>query len=341
MPRTRGSRVGESARECAPSRERSAAICCSDRRRPRGFGLGCVVVQGKLIDILSDSTGETAEKVVRAAMLQFPHSGAQIRMHTRVRTKEAARPVLERAAQEGALVVFTVVSPELREFIHVASYELKVEALDLIGSLIGKLTTFLDRAADQHAERHAPAQRRVLPPHRGGRVHGEERRRQGAAQLQEGGPRPRRREPHVEDAALDAARAARAQGREPPDRARRPARRPSWTRRSRSASSASTIGLDPLVEIRKARLKQLGMSVDASYGLTRSSEGRARVRAQHLREHPQLARHRRHRARDRRDRGDHPRVAQGARRQQERCARRSSSRGGATFRGRAPRARRR
>src|SRR2546423_7145558 len=95
-------------------------------------------VQGKLIDIVSDSTGETAEKVVRAAMLQFPHSGAQIRVHTRVRTKEAARPLLERAAEEGALVVFTVVSPELREYIHKASYELRVDALDLIGSLIGK-----------------------------------------------------------------------------------------------------------------------------------------------------------------------------------------------------------
>src|SRR5512135_3698086 len=101
-------------------------------------------VQGKLIDIVSDSTGETAEKVVRAAMLQFPHSGARIRLHTRVRTKEAARPVLERAAKDGALVVFTVVSPELREFIHASSYELRVEALDLIGSLIGKLTVYLD-----------------------------------------------------------------------------------------------------------------------------------------------------------------------------------------------------
>src|SRR5262245_3207083 len=103
------------------------------------------VVDVRRIDVLSDSTGETAEKVVRAAMLQFPHSGAQIRLHTRVRTKEAARPVLERAAKEGALVVFTVVSPELREFIHSLSYELKVEALDLIGSLIGKLSVYLDR----------------------------------------------------------------------------------------------------------------------------------------------------------------------------------------------------
>ena len=37
-------------------------------------------MENRRIDILSDSTGETAEKVVRAAMLQFPHSGAHIRL---------------------------------------------------------------------------------------------------------------------------------------------------------------------------------------------------------------------------------------------------------------------
>jgi regulator of PEP synthase PpsR (kinase-PPPase family) len=97
------------------------------------------------IDILSDSTGETAETVVRAAMLQFPHSGAQVQLHTRVRSREAVRPILENAAKDGSLVVFTVVSPELREYIHAISHELKIEALDLIGSLIGKLATCLDR----------------------------------------------------------------------------------------------------------------------------------------------------------------------------------------------------
>ena len=70
------------------------------------------------IDVLSDSTGETAEKVVRAAMLQFPQANVLIRLHTRVRTKESAVPVLERASRENALLVFTVVSPELREFVH-------------------------------------------------------------------------------------------------------------------------------------------------------------------------------------------------------------------------------
>ena len=45
----------------------------------------------------------------------FPQAGAVIRLHTRVRTKEVARGILERAAREGALFVFTVVSPELRQ----------------------------------------------------------------------------------------------------------------------------------------------------------------------------------------------------------------------------------
>lgn len=100
---------------------------------------------GRFIDVVSDSTGETAEKAVRAALLQFPRAGAELRLHTRVRSEEAVRPILERAARENALVVFTVVSPELREYIHTSSYELKIDALDLIGSLIGKLSQFLDR----------------------------------------------------------------------------------------------------------------------------------------------------------------------------------------------------
>ena len=99
----------------------------------------------RYIDVLSDSTGQTAEKVVRAALLQFPQAGVQIRLHTRVRSSELARPVLERAAKDGALVVFTVVGPEVREFMHTMAAELHVEAFDVIGSLIGKLGTFLDR----------------------------------------------------------------------------------------------------------------------------------------------------------------------------------------------------
>ena len=106
-------------------------------------------LENRRIEILSDSTGETAEKVVRAAMLQFPHSGAHIRLHTRVRTREAARPILENAAREGALVVFTVTAPAPRSAStsHAASY-LKLRGRGRSTSsrsLIGKISTFLDQ----------------------------------------------------------------------------------------------------------------------------------------------------------------------------------------------------
>jgi len=223
-------------------------------------------VQGKLIDIVSDSTGETAEKVVRAAMLQFPHSGAHIRMHTRVRTKEAARPVLERAAKDGALVVFTVVSPELREFIHAQSYELKIEALDLIGSLIGRLSTFLDREpinmpsallplSDEYFRRIEAVEFTVKSDD------GKEPRNFRKADIVLVGVSRTSKTPLstlLAQRGLKVANLPIVLGIEPP---------PELNDAPTERIVGLTIELNQLVEIRKARLKQLGMPMDASYGL--------------------------------------------------------------------------
>jgi len=225
-----------------------------------------VILDTKRIDVLSDSTGETAEKVVRAAMLQFPHSGSHIRVHTRVRTKEAVRPLLERAAAEGALVVFTVVSPELREYIHAASYELKVEALDLIGSLIGKLSTFLDRQpinmpsgmlplSDEYFRRIEAVEFTVKSDD------GKEPRNFKKADLVLVGVSRTSKTPLstlLAQRGLKVANLPLVLGVATP---------PELEEASQERVVGLTIGLDPLVEIRKARLKQLGLSVDASYGL--------------------------------------------------------------------------
>ncbi len=220
----------------------------------------------KRIDVLSDSTGETAEKVVRAAMLQFPHSGAQIRVHTRVRTKESARPVLELAAREGSLVVFTVVSPELREFIHASSYELKIEALDLIGSLIGKLSAFLDRQpintpsamlplSDEYFRRIEAVEFTVKSDD------GKEPRNFKKADLILVGVSRTSKTPLstlLAQRGIKVANLPLVLGIAPPSE---------LEEAPRDRIVGLTIGLDPLVEIRKARLRQLGMSVDANYGL--------------------------------------------------------------------------
>jgi hypothetical protein len=94
------------------------------------------------IFVISDATGETAEKVVRAALLQFNTVPAQLRMYTRVRLEAEMRSIVARAQREGALVVFTVVSTSHREILRRLCDEMSVETVDLIGGLMAKLTTF-------------------------------------------------------------------------------------------------------------------------------------------------------------------------------------------------------
>ena len=223
-------------------------------------------LETRRIDILSDSTGETAEKAVRAAMLQFPQSGVHIRLHTRVRTREAARPVLESAAKDGALVVFTVVSPELREFIHAQSYEMKVEAIDLIGSLIGKLAAFLERQPINMPSGMLPLTEEYFR-----RIEAVE-----FAVKSDDGKEPRNfkkadlvlcgvsRTSKTPLSTLLAQRGLKVANQPIVLGVRVP---PELDEAPQDRVVGLTIEVDHLVEIRKARLRQLGMPPDAGYGL--------------------------------------------------------------------------
>jgi regulator of PEP synthase PpsR (kinase-PPPase family) len=218
----------------------------------------------RYIDVLSDSTGETAEKVVRAALLQFPQAGTQIRLHTRVRTKEVARPVVERTAREGALLVFTVVSPELREFIHGMTAELKIEAIDVIGALIGKLGTFLEREpinlpsallplSEEYFRRIEAVEFAVKSDD------GKEPRNFKKADIVLVGVSRTSKTPLstiLAQRGLKVANSPLVLGVSPP---------PELTEASRVVGL--TIGIDQLCEIRQARLRQLGMPSETNYAM--------------------------------------------------------------------------
>jgi regulator of PEP synthase PpsR (kinase-PPPase family) len=243
-------------------------------------------LETRRVEILSDSTGETAEKVVRAAMLQFPHSGAIIRLHTRVRTPDAARPILELAAKEGALIVFTVVSPELREFIHAQSYELKVEALDLIGSLIGRLSIFLDRQPINMPSGMLPLTEEYFR-----RIESVE-----FAVKSDDGKEPRNfkkadivlcgvsRTSKTPLSTLLAQRGLKVANYPIVLGAPLP---PEIEEAQQDRVIGLTIEIDHLLEIRKARLKQLGMPMNASYGLREQVKQELDFARQIFAEHPQ------------------------------------------------------
>ena len=90
----------------------------------------------KTVMIISDATGETAERMVRAATLQFSET-VQIRVYSRVRLESELEQLLEKAAELKALVVFTVVNTEERDLISKLIERHNIETVDLMGALIG------------------------------------------------------------------------------------------------------------------------------------------------------------------------------------------------------------
>ena len=98
----------------------------------------------KLIYVVSDSTGATAERVVRAALLQFPDKRVKVRLASRIRDQNSVEEVIKRAREQEAMVVFTLVRPDLREQCHKSASKHGVETVDVIGALIHKVGTFLE-----------------------------------------------------------------------------------------------------------------------------------------------------------------------------------------------------
>src|SRR2546423_13615271 len=85
----------------------------------------------KTVMIISDATGETAERMVRAATLQFSEP-VQIRLFSRVRLETELEQILEKAHELKALVVFTVVNNEERDLISKLVEKYNIEIVDLM-----------------------------------------------------------------------------------------------------------------------------------------------------------------------------------------------------------------
>jgi len=94
--------------------------------------------------VVSDSTGETAERVTRATLLQFPNHRIRLKIERRVRDRRALTAILESAAAQEAMVVFTLVRPELRDHFNELASRLQVRHVDVIASLIHHVGHYLE-----------------------------------------------------------------------------------------------------------------------------------------------------------------------------------------------------
>lgn len=100
----------------------------------------------KLIYLLSDATGETAEKMVTAALTQFKDKPVRIRRVNNVRTKNQVYEALDDALASNALVVYTIVNRELAQLVHDECDGLGLPNIDLLTPLLMKLADSFGRS---------------------------------------------------------------------------------------------------------------------------------------------------------------------------------------------------
>jgi len=96
------------------------------------------------IFVLSDGTGQTGKRVLEAALIQFDRPVMIIRI-PHVRTVEQVNELVADAARSHTMIVYTLVSVELRQALHIAAMERGVIVVDLLGGLLSRLQDFFHR----------------------------------------------------------------------------------------------------------------------------------------------------------------------------------------------------
>jgi regulator of PEP synthase PpsR (kinase-PPPase family) len=101
--------------------------------------------QRPVVYVISDSVGETAELVVRAAASQFNGSGVEIRRVPYVTDKETIAETVQAAYESRGMIVFTLVIPEMRQYILEEAKRYRVPVIDLLGPLVDQMEKLLNR----------------------------------------------------------------------------------------------------------------------------------------------------------------------------------------------------
>jgi [pyruvate, water dikinase]-phosphate phosphotransferase / [pyruvate, water dikinase] kinase len=94
------------------------------------------------IHILSDSSGETASQVLRAALAQFD-SAFSVQRLPRVCNTSDIENAAAMLSNTRSLIAYTLVLPEFREALQSAVIRYNVRAVDLLGPLVGALSDLL------------------------------------------------------------------------------------------------------------------------------------------------------------------------------------------------------
>jgi regulator of PEP synthase PpsR (kinase-PPPase family) len=100
---------------------------------------------GGTIFILSDSTGETASTIVKAALVHYQDRDVSIVRAKNIRSEEQIESILEEVQARQGAVVYTIVSPNLRAKIETLCQMSHIPYKDLFGPLLEMLSSYFEK----------------------------------------------------------------------------------------------------------------------------------------------------------------------------------------------------
>jgi regulator of PEP synthase PpsR (kinase-PPPase family) len=96
------------------------------------------------IFVISDGRGRTAEQALMAALTQFPNARVEIIIKPEIRSEQQLTEIMPEIVASKAIIVHTVVSESLRSTIIRMSREHNIDAIDLMGPLLSRLSQHLE-----------------------------------------------------------------------------------------------------------------------------------------------------------------------------------------------------
>ncbi len=99
-----------------------------------------------IIYVVSDSVGETAELVTIAALRQFNGSDALIKRYPYIENTEHIDQIISKAIMDQGMIVYTLVKPEIREYMKKMTHIHQLNGIDIMGPLMDKFEKKFERA---------------------------------------------------------------------------------------------------------------------------------------------------------------------------------------------------
>ncbi len=97
----------------------------------------------KKVYIISDATGQSGLHILRAAIVQFEHARITMTVFHNIDSKAALKEVLEQARTAKALIAFTFVKKEMRDYASEYCLKHTILHLDILGPQINTLSSYL------------------------------------------------------------------------------------------------------------------------------------------------------------------------------------------------------